>query len=403
MTPVQRRATRGVGLPGAVWALGLTSLFMDFSSEMIHGLLPVFLVLNLGASAAVLGLVEGIAEATAQITRVFSGWLSDQLGRRKALAVAGYGLAAITKPLFPLANSVGLVLFARFADRIGKGIRGAPRDALVADVTPADQRGAAFGLRQSLDTVGAILGPVAAIGLMVLFHDNIRTVLWFAVVPAVISVTVLVLDVKERAVPRQKASAPLRLGEIARLGRRYWFVVGAGTIFTLARFSEAFLVIRAQQGGLAVAWAPAVIAVMSLVFAVSAYPAGRLQDKAGARPLLILGFAALIVADLLLGFGQSLTVLFLGIGLWGLHMGFTQGVLSALVAAMAPEHLRGTAFGLFGLITGLAALGASMLAGTLWDVIGPGATFAAGAGFAATALLAFLFLGKQTEKQELIP
>lgn len=395
---MQRTATRKAPLPAAVWALGLTSLFMDFSSEMIHGLLPVFLVLNLGASTAVLGLVEGIAEATAQITPVFSGWLSDTLRRRKALAVAGYGLAAATKPLFPLATSVATVLIARFADRVGKGIRGAPRDALVADITPADQRGAAFGLRQSLDTIGAILGPLTAIGLMAFFHDDIRTVLWFAVVPAVISVTVLIFGVKEQALPRQEARALLRLPEIARLGRRYWFVVAAGTVFTLARFSEAFLVIRAQQGGLAVTWAPVVIAVMSLVFAVSAYPAGRLQDKAGARPLLILGLVALIVADLLLGFGQSLAALFLGIGLWGLHMGLTQGVLSALIAAMAPEHLRGTAFGLFGLITGLAALGASVLAGALWDVIGSAATFAAGASFAAIALLAFLFLGESRKE-----
>jgi MFS family permease len=392
MKAVQRTAAGKAPLPGAVWALGLTSLFMDFSSEMIHGLLPVFLVVNLGVSAAVLGLVEGIAEATAQITRVFSGWLSDLLNRRKALTVVGYGLAAATKPLFPLATSVGTVSIARFADRVGKGIRGAPRDALVADITPVDQRGAAFGLRQALDTVGAILGPVTAIGLMILFHDDIRTVLWFAVVPAVISVTVLVFGVNEQALPRQKAGAPLRLREIARLRRPYWFVVAAGTVFTLARFSEAFLIIRAQQVGLAVAWAPAVIAVMSLVFAASAYPAGRLQDKIGARPLLILGLVALIAADLLLGFGQSLVVLFIGIGLWGLHMGLTQGVLSALVAAMAPEHLRGTAFGVFGLITGLAALGASVLAGTLWDVIGPAATFAAGAGFAVLALVGFLFV-----------
>jgi MFS family permease len=292
MKAVQRTSAGKAPLPGAVWALGLTSLFMDFSSEMIHGLLPVFLVVNLGVSAAVLGLVEGIAEATAQITRVFSGWLSDLLNRRKALTVVGYGLAAATKPLFPLATSVGTVLIARFADRVGKGIRGAPRDALVADITPVDQRGAAFGLRQALDTVGAILGPVTAIGLMILFHDDIRTVLWFAVVPAVISVTVLVFGVNEQALPRQKAGAPLRLPEIARLRRPYWFVVAAGTVFTLARFSEAFLIIRAQQGGLAVAWAPAVIAVMSLVFAASAYPAGRLQDKIGARPLLILGLVA---------------------------------------------------------------------------------------------------------------
>ncbi|HEV7463259.1 MAG TPA: MFS transporter [Methyloceanibacter sp.] len=380
------------GLPRAVWALGLTSLFMDTSSELIHGLLPLFLVLNLGASAAVLGLVEGIAEATAQISRVFSGWLSDRLGRRKALTVAGYGLAAITKPLFPLANSVGLVLFARFVDRIGKGIRDAPRDALVADVTPEDRRGAAFGLRQSLDTVGATIGPVAAIGLMYLFSDNIRAVLWFAVIPAAIAVAILVLGVKEPARPPQRAHVPIRVSEIRLLSRFYWLVVAAGSVLTLARFSEAFLVIRAQAGGLALAWAPAVIAVMSIVYAASAYPAGRFQDRSGARPLLLLGLVVLIAADLLLAFGQTLYAVFAGIALWGLHMGLTQGVLATLVAASAPSRLRGTAFGLFGLVTGLFTLIASVLAGVLWTAIGPPATFAAGAGFAAAACLAFLLL-----------
>lgn len=379
-------------MPGAVWALGLTSLFMDTSSELIHGLLPVFLVVTLGASATALGVVEGIAEATAQITRVFSGWLSDALGRRKALTVAGYGLAAATKPLFPLATSVGLVLVARFFDRIGKGIRGAPRDALVADLTPPKERGAAFGLRQSLDTVGATLGPAAAIGLMYLFDDDIRTVLWFAVIPAVLSVAVLVFGVREPKPSKEKARAPLRAKEVGELGTAYWLVIVAGTVFTLARFSEAFLVIRAQSSGLALAWAPAVIAVMSLVYAGSAYPAGRLQDRIGARPLLLLGLLTLIAADLLLALGASLPLIFLGIGLWGLHMGLTQGVLAALIAATAPERLRGTAFGLFGLITGLAALLASVLAGLLWDRIGAQATFLAGAAFAATALLAFLLL-----------
>jgi MFS family permease len=375
-----------------VWALGLTSLFMDTSSELIHGLLPLFLVLNLGASAAVLGLVEGVAEATAQITRVFSGWLSDRLGRRKALTVVGYGLAAITKPLFPLANSVGLVLFARFVDRIGKGIRGAPRDALIADVTPADERGAAFGLRQSLDTVGATIGPATAIGLMYLFNDDIRTVLWFAVIPAAIAVGILVFGVREHARPPGQARAPIQAKEIALLSPSYWLVVAAGAIFTLARFSEAFLVIRAHDGGLATAWTPAVIAVMSLVFAASAYPAGRWQDRIGAKPLLLLGLLVLIAADLFLAFGQSLLALFAGIALWGLHMGLTQGVLAALVAASAPSRLRGTAFGLFGLVTGLFTLIASVLAGVLWTAIGPAATFAAGAGFAAAACLAFLLL-----------
>jgi MFS family permease len=380
------------GLPRSVWALGLTSLLMDTSSELIHGLLPVFLVVTLGASATALGVIEGIAEATAQITRVFSGWLSDALGRRKALTVAGYGLAAVTKPLFPLANTIGLVLLARFLDRIGKGIRGAPRDALVADLTPADKRGAAFGLRQSLDTVGATLGPAAAIGLMYLFNDDIRTVLWFAVIPAVLAVAVLVFGVKEPGRKQRATRAPLQASEIGALGAAYWLVVVAGAIFTLARFSEAFLVIRAMDGGLALAWAPAVIAVMSLVYAASAYPAGRLQDRIGARPLLLLGLCALIAADLVLAAGSSLPAIFIGIGLWGLHMGLTQGVLAALIAATAPERLRGTAFGLFGLITGLAALIASVLAGLLWDRIGAGATFLAGAAFAATALIAFLLV-----------
>ena len=377
-------------LPRAIWALGLTSLFMDISSELVHGLLPLFLVVNLGASAAALGLIEGIAEATAQITRVFSGWLSDMLGKRKALVVAGYSLAAATKPLFPLANSIGLVLFARFVDRIGKGIRTAPRDALIADMTPIEAQGAAFGLRQSLDTIGATIGPLAAIGLMFYFNDDIRTVLWFAVIPAIIAVLVLVFGVSERVLPKKTAKSPLEWKELGKLSTAYWLVVGAGAIFTLARFSEAFLVIRAHDAGLALAWTPAVIGVMSLVFAVTACPAGRLQDRIGARPLLLLGLVVLIVADLVLALANSLTGIFIGIGLWGLHMGLTQGVLSALIAGTAPARLRGTAFGLFGLVTGIATLAASVVAGLLWDRIGPEATFEAGAGFAAVAFVAFL-------------
>jgi MFS family permease len=392
---VRAAQATGRNLPRAVWALGLTSLLMDTSSELIHGLLPVFLVVTLGASATALGVVEGIAEATAQITRVFSGWLSDVLGRRKALTVAGYGLAAATKPLFPLANSIGLVLLARFLDRIGKGIRGAPRDALVADLTPADKRGAAFGLRQSLDTIGATLGPAAAIGLMSLFDDDIRTVLWFAVIPAVLAVVVLVVGVKEPAHAESKARAPLHAREIKELGSAYWRVIVAGAVFTLARFSEAFLVIRARDQGLALAWAPAVIAVMSLVYAASAYPAGRLQDRIGARPLLLCGLLVLIAADLVLAFGSTLVAIFLGIGLWGLHMGLTQGVLAALISATAPDRLRGTGFGLFGLITGLAILLASILAGLLWDRIGAQATFLAGAAFAVAAFVAFLLVKRE--------
>ena len=381
-------------LPPTVWALGFTSLFMDVSSELIHGLLPLFLVVNLGASAVVLGLVEGIAEAAAQFVKVFSGWLSDTLQRRKALAVVGYGLAAVTKPLFPLAGTVALVAFARLVDRIGKGIRGAPRDALVADVTPPAQRGAAFGLRQSLDTVGATLGPLLAMGLMAAFNDDIRTVLWFSVIPAVISVVILMIFVRDPG-PKDASAAtprrvPIKFRQLGGLGRFYWLVVGAGAVFTLARFSEAFLVIRAYGAGLPLALAPAVIAVMSIVFAVTAYPAGRLQDHFGARPLLVAGLGTLIAADLLLAFGSGLVAIFLAIGLWGLHLGLTQGVLSALVAHAAPAEVRGTAFGVFGLTVGVSTLIASLIAGLLWEVVSPEATFLAGAGFAAIAMVAFL-------------
>lgn len=394
MTPKTKSRAR---LPQTVWALGFTSLFMDVSSELIHGLLPLFLVVSLGASAAVLGVVEGIAEATAQIARVFSGWLSDTLQRRKALAVVGYGLAAVTKPLFPLAHAVWVVALARFLDRIGKGVRGAPRDALVADVTPPEQRGAAFGLRQSLDTVGATVGPLLAIGLMMLLDDDIRAVLWFAAIPAAISVAILMIFVKEPPPQKTETRVPIKAREVGQLGRFYWLVVAAGAVFTLARFSEAFLVIRAHDMGLALALAPAVIAVMSVVFAASAYPAGRLQDRFGAKPLLVAGLAVLIAADLLLAYGEGLPAVFLGIGLWGLHMGLTQGVLSALVAHTAAERLRGTAFGLFGLVTGAATLVASVAAGVLWEAIAPEATFLTGAGLAALALIGFLATRGRTQ------
>ncbi|MDJ0512348.1 MAG: MFS transporter [Methyloceanibacter sp.] len=393
---MRAKQTTRKALPPTVWALGFTSLFMDVSSELIHGLLPLFLMVNLGASATILGLVEGMAEAAAHIVKVFSGWLSDTLRRRKALAVLGYGLAAVTKPLFPLASTVSLVAFARLVDRIGKGIRGAPRDALVADVAPPEQRGAAFGLRQSLDTVGATLGPLLAIGLMVLFDDDIRAVLWFAVIPAVTSVAILLIFVREPGGGGTSENAPkrvpIKLHDLGGLGRFYWLVVGAGAIFTLARFSEAFLVIRAFGEGLPLALAPAVIAVMSIVFALSAYPAGRLQDHFGAWPPLLAGLAALIAADLLLAFGSGLVSVFLAIGLWGLHLGLTQGVLSALVAHAAPARLRGTAFGVFGLTVGVATLVASVIAGILWDAVSPEATFLAGAGFAGAAMIVFLMM-----------
>jgi MFS family permease len=395
-----RRQSTARALPRGIWALGLVSLFMDMSSEMVHSLLPVFLVSTLGASAVAVGLIEGVAEATAAVTKVFSGVLSDYLGRRKLLTVAGYGLAAVTKPLFPLASSVALVLMARFIDRIGKGIRGAPRDALIGDIVPPELRGAAYGLRQSLDTVGAVAGPLLALGLMALLADDIRAVFWFAIGPAIVSVAILVAAVHEpdRPRPARGAASPIRFAEVARLGAAFWGIVAVGGVLTLARFSEAFLVLRAQDVGLGIAYVPLVMAVMSVVYAAAAYPAGVLSDRAGRRGLLIAGFAALILADLVLAAAQGVSLALAGAALWGLHMGLTQGILSTLVADAAPAELRGTAFGLFNLVTGAVLLAASVLAGVLWERIGAPATFLAGAVFTAVALAGLLTLGRRRRR-----
>jgi MFS family permease len=376
-------------LPRGIWILGFVSLFMDVSSEMIHSLLPVFMVSSLGASALAVGLVEGVAESTALIVKVFSGAISDYVGRRKALAVIGYGLGALSKPLFALASSVNGVLVARFTDRVGKGIRGAPRDALVADLAPPEMHGAAFGLRQSLDTVGAFLGPLLGIGLMLQFAGDFRTVFWFAVIPAAIAVLLLVFGVEERGrgAAGRVTRVPIEWRSLGHLPRPYWLVVIAGGVFTLARFSEAFLVLRAQERGLPDALAPLVFVLMNVVFAACAYPAGKLADRLGGRALLAVGLGALIGADLVLAFAHGLASVALGVAAWGLHMGLTQGVLAAMVAASAPASLRGTAFGIFNLGCGVAMLVASALAGLLWDVLGPAATFLAGAGFALLALM----------------
>ena len=373
-------------VPRTVWALGFVSLCMDLSSELVHGLLPVFMTAVLGASMLAVGVVEGVAEATASIVKVFSGVLSDRLRRRKPLVVFGYGLAAASKPLFPLAGSVPLVLVARFMDRVGKGVRGAPRDALIADVTPAEVRGAAYGLRQALDTVGAVLGPLAAIGLMILLASDIRAVLWVAVVPAVVSVVVLVLFVREPPATPAGHANPLSRAALGELTLRYWFVVALGAVFTLARFSEAFLVLRARDLGMALAMVPVVLVAMNLAYTALAYPAGLAVDKGYRNHLLGWGLSALIAADLVIASFASLAALFAGVLLWGAHMGLTQGLLSALVADTAPAPLRGTAFGVFHLVSGAALLAASVLAGWLWSERGAAATFYAGAAFTATAL-----------------
>lgn len=376
-------------VPRTVWALGAVSLLMDLSSELVHSLLPVLMVSVLGASMLAVGVVEGIAEATASIVKLFSGAISDRLGRRKPIVVLGYGLAALSKPLFPLAASVPLVLGARFMDRVGKGIRGAPRDALIADVTPEGARGAAYGLRQALDTAGAMLGPLAAIGLMVLLANDVRSVLWWAVVPALLALIVLVVFVKEppRSITPLKRPAFTALN---RLGIQTWLVVAIGTVLTLARFSEAFLILRAQSLGIALAMVPLVLVVMNVAYTATTYPAGVAADRGHRGALLLWGLAALIASDLVIASTASWTLFFAGVVLWGLHMGLTQGLLSTLVAEAAPAELRGTAFGVFHLVCGVAMLLASVIAGALWDAYGPAWTFYAGAGFTALALLGLL-------------
>ncbi len=374
-------------LPGSVLALGFTSLLMDTSSELVHSLLPLFLTTVLGASMTTIGVLEGAAEATAAITKVFSGALSDYLGRRKLLVVLGYGLSAATKPIFPLAASVSWAFAARFVDRVGKGIRGAPRDALVADLTPDEVRGAAYGMRQSLDTVGAVIGPLLAVGLMALLTNDMRAVFWAATLPAVLSVALLIVAVREpERSARPQVRLPITPAELGRLPARYWVIVVLGGMLTMARFSEAFLVLHAATVGLAVAWVPLVLVTMNVMYAVSAYPAGVAADGMSRRTLLAFGLGALVAADLVLAAAVSPVVVFAGVALWGLHMGLTQGLFATLVAATAPADLRGTAFGVFNLATGVVLLLASVVAGLLWSRLGPAATFLAGAIFTAIAM-----------------
>jgi len=373
--------------------LGFVSLFIDISSEIIHSLLPVFLIVVLGTDVQVVGLLEGIAEATALVTRVFSGALSDWLGRRKVLAVIGYGLGALSKPLFAVAPNIEVIFTARFIDRIGKGIRGAPRDALVADVTSPQQRGSAYGLRQSLDSVGSFAGPLAAIALMLVTGDAFRIVFWVACLPGILGVLILFLWVPEvKSRHRKPFSLPFSRTNLARMGKRYWLTLLLGGIFTLARFSEAFLLLKSAGVGLATSMIPMVLVVMNVSYSLTAYPAGILSDRIGRKGLMALGVGILICADLLLAATGSLLWMFVGSACWGVHLGLTQGMLSALVADSTPAKLRGTAFGIFGLVTGLSTLLASVSAGWLWQHYGPAGTFLFGASIAGLALVIFLWV-----------
>lgn len=381
-------------IPRPIWILGFVSMLMDVSSEIVHSLLPMFLVAGLGASVATVGLIEGIAEATSPIVKVFSGSLSDYLGNRKWLAVAGYALGAASKPFFAIAATANIVLGARFVDRIGKGIRGAPRDALVADITPPESRGAAFGLRQSLDTLGAFMGPLIAVGLMFLWANDYRRIFWIAVIPGALAVLLLACGVKEPPhAAISKGVNPLNRTSLRKLSGAYWWVVAIGAVFTLARFSEAFLVLRAMQGGLTPALVPLVMVAMNVVYMLSAYPFGKLADSMNHMRLLVVGLAFLVLADLVLAQSNHWPAVLLGVSLWGLHMGMTQGLLAVMVAQTAPANLKGTAFGFFNLVSGIAMLVASVVAGMLWEGFGAAATFYAGAAF--SVLAAILILGRR--------
>ena len=375
-------------IPISVWVLGFVSMLMDISSEMIHSLLPLFMVTTLGTSALLVGFIEGLAQSTALIVKIFSGMLSDYLGKRKWLAVTGYALGAFTKPVFALASSIELVFTARLLDRVGKGIRGTPRDAMVADLTPPELRGAAFGLRQSLDSIGAFVGPLLAVGLMLLWANDFRAVFWVAVIPGILSVLLLAFGISESdTCSTTKRTNPLVMANLKRLNNQYWWVVCIGSVFTLARFSEAFLVLRAQDSSVPITYIPLIIVLMNIIYALSAYPFGHLSDHISRYKLLGYGLLMLICADIALAINGHWSVLLLGVVFWGLHMGLTQGILAALVADVAPQDLRGTAFGFFNLASGIALFAASIIAGWLWDSVGVSATFLMGAGFCSITLL----------------
>ncbi len=401
MTPPATHPKSLARVPRGVWVLGFVSMLMDTSSEMIHAVLPMFLVSALGLPVVSVGLIEGLADATTQVTKAFSGAVSDRLGKRKLLAVLGYGLAAASKPIFPLSTGLVSVLLARLMDRFGKGIRGAPRDALVADLAPDGAHGASFGLRQALDSIGAVLGPLAAVAMMAATSDNFRATMWVAVIPAVLCVGLLVRGVEERAVPKAEGPVahPLRSREWMALGRPFWLFVAVAFALTLPRFSEAFMLLRAQGLGLAEEYVPFVFVVMNIVFALVSFPAGRLSDRIGRRALVSLGFGVLLAAHVVLAVAPSPLVVFAGAVLWGLHMGLTQGVFSAIVADVAPSRLRGTGFGLFNMAIGFSALGGSLAAGELWDHVGPAYAFGAGAVATALALLAYVLVGVGRERK----
>ena len=372
-------------LPRTVWVLGIVSLLMDLSSEIYHALLPAFLTVTLGLPVVAMGALDGIAEATASMAKLVSGRLSDRQRRRKPWILLGYGMAALSKPLFPLAQGALPVLGARFVDRLGKGIRGAPRDAMIADETPPELRGAAYGLRQSLDTVGGFIAPIAAVGLMIWFANDIRLVFWIAAIPAFLSFLfawAMLHETRDHAATKPVAAA---WGGWRSLDPQVKRLIAVGFLFGLARFSEGFLILKAMDAGLAATWSPLVLALFSLSFMALAYPAGALSDRTDPKSLLLGGIALLVAADLWLAEAASLWAVGFGVVLWGAHMAMTQGVFARMIADAAPANERASSFGAFFFVSGISTLLASVAAGLLWDRGGPAATFTSAAAVAALA------------------
>ncbi|MCY7271424.1 MAG: MFS transporter [Sphingomonas bacterium] len=381
-------------LPRTVWVLGIVSLLMDLSSEIYHALLPAFLTITLGLPVAAMGALDGISEATANMAKLVSGKLSDHQQKRKPWVLLGYGMAALSKPLFPLATGAIPVLGARFIDRIGKGIRGAPRDAMIADETPPEIRGAAFGLRQSLDTVGAFLAPLVAVGLMIALAGDIRLVFWIAVIPAMLSFLFAWVMLRETGGGTAIATK-LKWGGFRDLEPEVRRLIGVGFLFGLARFSESFLILKAMDVGLSASLSPLVLSLFSLSYLLLAFPAGQWSDRISPRTILIAGIAVLVAADLWLAQATSLWMVGVGVILWGAHMALTQGIFSRMIADAAAPERRATSFGAFFFASGIAALLASLGAGLMWDRSGPASVFTAGAVIAAVAGAMLILLPKR--------
>lgn len=372
------RSTGKPGLPRNVWVLGLVSLFNDTATEMSYWLLPQFLVSVLGAGPMAFGFIEGAAQTVASFARLFSGFLADRLKRRKALAGAGYTLANLTKPLLALSTSWMQVFWIRFADRAAKGFRGAPRDALLADSVEPDRRGAAFGLRQSMDSAGAILGPLGAVVLLPVFLGNVRMVFWAAAVPGLISIVLvwaLVREVRPSSATKssRQANPPFRLWSASN--RRLLGILLAVAIFSLGNSSDLFLILRAQNLGVSTHWAPLLGLVFNTVYTLLSWPAGWLSDRLPRRILVVLGY--LTYSLIYCGFAVTSSKVFVWplFAIYGAYYAFTEGVLKAWIADLVPSEARASAYGVFNWIVGLAAFPASLLAGWLWVHASPAAPF----------------------------